>query len=173
MPRFLLNVDFPLSQVILTSTYLIFPDALFAEVAVPSLALVRVVLAVVALLALVAPIVAVNVTVADLLLVDVVRALAVVLVRVVLAVRSLAVATLRLRYALSGRGALKLVVPALLVGVDLGAEKCSGSVDMTVLTMLNRKLSLKVQEKDHVTSSMISYLIASWGREGRVPRSIP
>ena len=129
MPRFLLNVDFPLSQVILTSTYLIFPDALFAEVAVPSLALVRVVLAVVALLALVAPIVAVHVTVADLLLVDVVRALAVVLVRVVLAVRSLAVATLRLRYALSGRGALELVVPALLVGVDLGAAKCSGSVD--------------------------------------------
>ena len=64
----------------LTSTYLIFPDALFAEVAIPSLALVRVVLAVVAPLALVAPIVAVHVTVADLLLVDVVRALAVVLV---------------------------------------------------------------------------------------------
>ena len=145
-------------QVILTSTYLIFPDALFAEVAVPSLALVRVVLAVVALLALVAPIVAVHVTVADLLLVDVVRALAVVLVRVVLAVRSLAVATLRLRYALSGRGALELVVPALLVGVDLGAAKCSG---------------FRVQEKNHVTSSMMSYLIASWGREGRVPRSIP
>lgn len=114
--RIILDVD-------LTSNHLILPNALFAEVAVPRLALVRVVLAVVALLALVAPIVAVHVAVADLLLVDVVRARAHVLVRVVLAVGRLPVAPLRLRDALSGRGALELVVLALLVRVDLGAVK--------------------------------------------------
>ena len=94
--------------------------------AVPSLALVRVLLAVVAPLALVAPVVAVDVAVAHLLIVDVVGALAVVLVRVVLAVRGLAVAPLRDRYALTRRGALELVLLALLVRVDLRAANSSG-----------------------------------------------
>ena len=89
--------------------------------AVPGLALVRLIPAVVAPLALVSPVVAVDVAVAHLILVDVVGTPAIVLVGVVLAVGRLAVAALRRRDALARSGALELVVPALLVGVDLGA----------------------------------------------------
>ena len=89
--------------------------------AVPGLARVRLIPAVVAPLALVSPVVAVDVAVAHLILVDVVGAPTIVLVGVVLAVGRLAVAALRRRDALAGSGALELVVPALLVGVDLGA----------------------------------------------------
>ena len=65
-------------------SYLLFPDALFAEVAVPGLALISIFLAVVALLSLVSPVIAVDVAVAHLLLINIIRALAHVLVGVVL-----------------------------------------------------------------------------------------
>ena len=125
--------------------YLILPDALLAEMAVPGLALVRLIPAVVAPLALVSPVVAVDVAVAHLILVDVVGTPAIVLVGVVLAVGRLAVAALRRRDALARSGALELVVPALLVGVDLGATEIKtsqsprrGSCDKMCLTLLRQ-----------------------------------
>ena len=125
--------------------YLILPDALLAEVAVPGLALVRLIPAVVAPLALVSPVVAVDVAVAHLILVDVVGTPAIVLVGVVLAVGRLAVAALRRRDALSRSGAFELVVPAFLVGVDLSATEIKtspsprrGSCDKMCLTLLRQ-----------------------------------